>query len=260
MLITYTSKGMAMNMNDDNFFDDMQDEVQENDIGGSRSYQDDKNKKTKLVLTVIVSFAIGLLLLGILLFFLSGDKDDDMVAINSLQPSIQQSQVDRNPDMDKGIVKINDNSATPSTLVAQSRVITQNSGVEEKPLTKKTAKRVAIASFAKKKKTVIKPVKVNKKPVLESKPILKGAWKVQLMSAQDRDNNPVELKNRMDDAWKQLVSENSILKGHLHDIEQTNIKGVTWYRLRVIGLKNSAEAASLCSDLKKNNVACVIVK
>lgn len=250
-----------MNMNDDNFFDDIQDDIQESDNGINNSYQVQNNKKTKLILTVVISFVIGLVMLGILLFFLSGDKDEDMVSINSFPQQNSQFQGVKKLESENNSVNMGNNNnmlnTSPDVSTIHNDMPTHMNEKKVVPV-KKVVKRKVIA---KKKVVNKKPVVVTvSKKIVETKPLIKGMWKVQLISAQDRDNNSAELKERMITFWDKLVKDNPVLKNHTYDIEQKSIKGTVWYRLRIVGLKNSTEATDLCNDLKNNNVACVIVK
>ena len=159
-------RGYQMNMNDDNFFDDIQDDIQENDNELNSSYQTQKNKKTKLILTVVVSFVVGLIMLGILLFFLSGDKDEDMVSINSLRQQNSQfqgigklepennmvSMVNNNsvidaasnvPAINRNVSNVNENKVVPvKKIVKRNNPITKKKAVSKKTITPIVPKKI----------------------------------------------------------------------------------------------------------------------
>ncbi len=226
-------------MNNDDFFNDIQDDIQSTEMNNRQMYQPiDVNKKNKMLLTVVISFVVGLIILAVFLIFISGDKDEDMVSIGSYEQPVFPD----NQNLNGGNVPASDAVVTPVTLPAPAPVVRPAAPA---PVIKKPVA------------PVVKPAPVASvvKPAAP-----KGPWKVQLMSAQDKENKPDELKVRMEAAWEKLSAENAALKGKNYEIEKTSIKGADWYRLRVVGLMNTDEATRLCETLKANRVDCIPVK
>ncbi|MDR2934098.1 MAG: SPOR domain-containing protein [Rickettsiales bacterium] len=235
-----------MNMNNDDFFNDIQDDIQNSDMNNRQMYQPiDTNKKNKMLLTVVISFVVGLLILAMFLIFVSGKEDDDMVSIGSYEERPVF------PD-DKALKDVNsvigDVPANIQTPVQQPVPV----AVKPAPVVK-----VPVAVKPAPVAPVVKPAPVVVAPKVEA---VKGPWKVQLMSAQDKENKPEDVKVRMEAAWNKLVAENSVLKDKSFEIEKTVIKGADWYRLRVVGLMTTVDATKLCETLKTNKVDCIPVK
>ena len=80
-----------------------------------------------------------------------------------------------------------------------------------------------------------------------------GIWNIQLVSTSTETAAKTE--------WETLSKKYpSILGGHSHTINKTDVNGKTYYRLRVSNLSTSEEATKICNQLKAYKVSCFVVK
>lgn len=80
-----------------------------------------------------------------------------------------------------------------------------------------------------------------------------GPWHVQLASSSSEAAAKAE--------WQNLSKKYpQILGSRAHTVEAAAVGGRTFYRLRISGLANSAEASELCAKLKAYGVACFVTK
>lgn len=268
-----------MNMNNDDFFNDIHDDVA-SDFRDQVCLPQEPNNKNKMILAVIASAVAGLVILLIVLLMLNADKkDDEMIDIgggsDDFKTGVSNNQNNNYPyDMNNrtgaydtmsgnnyGNAPVDSNPYLQSAVVdkiQRERELAMRA--EPAPVEKPVVKPKVVSKPVVKK--VSKPVVVSKPKVEEKKVVAKpvGPWKVQLLSAEDKNSNPDAVKAKLTEQWDKLVVANPFLKDYSYDIEKTSLKGKDWYRLRIVGLNNSTAANKICDQLKQNRVDCILVK
>ena len=250
-----------MNMNNDDFFNDIHDDVA-SDFRDQVCLPQEPNNKNKMILAVIASAVAGLVILLIVLLMLNGDKkDDEMIDIgggsDDFKTGVSNNQNNNYPyDMNNQTGAYDTMSGNNyGNAPVDSNPYLQSAVVDKIQRERELAMRAEPAP-------VEKPVVVSKPKVEEKKVVAKpvGPWKVQLLSAEDKNGNPDAVKAKLTEQWDKLVVANPFLKDYSYDIEKTSLKGKDWYRLRIVGLNNSTVANKICDQLKQNRVDCILVK
>ena len=184
---------------------------------------------------------------------------------NKLQNETEEPIVERILESDNAKVIIIDKDKAEAKIEKKEVKVTTQTPVVAPAITKKSnvtfkSEDPIVAESEKYEATdkVVKPIeKVNdfmgaKKAV--AKPSVKTSGKYQVQIAALRSYNAAE------SMWKKLSKTHySIIGGHGHKIIKAVVKGVTYYRLRVVGFTSKSSASGVCKKLKARGQGCMVL-
>lgn len=261
---------------DDKLFNDIEKEIQEQS-NFEKSLEDvDQEKKSTNFLGIAIAVCCAIVLIILLYFsFNSSNKQSNDEIVITQQTSIDSNDSIDSLDDQEGEFTTNENSVYPdpdsSEAVASPENGTDFDQQAEDLLGKKesNAVKTEVKKPVEKKPTTeastFKPVeKVETKPVVKKEPVKKvvretnpviktNLWSLQLASGQNKVFVEAE--------WGKLKRlYPSILGSSQHAIMKVDVKGTTYYRLRVVNIDSLKTADDMCGRLKSNNVNCFVTK
>ena len=277
--------------NENEFFEDIKtDNFEEENISSSGINYGQHTEKTGTK-NILIAISAGAVVAAVLVLLLSSGKKSSDVNNLAEIPTISQSsepiKIEPIADIPENVFENANIYENPTILDVTEKEVTTPQKIIIKPsqpakLPKKAVKKATpvkkvqpqtkvtnkVESKVEEKKPVITSYKEEKfvetktnipgevelsltpSPLKKSTP---GIWNIQLVSTSTETAAITE--------WENLSKKYpSILAGHSHTINKTDVNGKTYYRLRVSNLSTSEEATKICNQLKAYKVSCFVVK
>lgn len=195
------------------------------------------------------------------------DKEDRKVVENLLPLPEQPITPDIAPEVENIIVAVGEAPAplavmdkpkqaekTISIAEAIEKDIIKTPDVDvKKELAKANIeeKKEVVVKTEPKKEVVIAKVEPKKEEVkTTSKEIAKGSWQVQLISSKD--------KTATEKSWLNLQKKHVELKSQPYEIEEADVSGSTFYRLKAGAFSTRTGADELCNAIKAAKGSCLV--
>ncbi|MCT4552541.1 MAG: SPOR domain-containing protein [Alphaproteobacteria bacterium] len=263
---------------DDKLFNDIEKEIKESSSIDLEFPIEEEKKAPQNVVSLIIAVLTGILLACITfsLFLRGGEKTENTIPVFEKYEESFKEEANTVENISKEDTSIYDSTRSfdeeaqaliekqEEDKAKEAKILAERKAKEaaEKAEAERKAKEAKLLEESKKVKTVEVPKKAPIKKVEEVKKVNKpikikttnsNLWSIQLLSGAS--------KNNVEKQWNTYrAAYPSLLAKQDHAIQEAIVNGKTFYRLRIVNIKDSKSARDLCGKLKNNQISCFVTK